>query len=81
MVRNFSLGDQKKDLEIQGVKGLSYIKIEEGKVRMQDSACPNKTCVKMGWIAHEGQMICCIPNRVVVKILGAEEDGFDALAR
>lgn len=81
MIREFPLDGKEEVLEIQGVRGLSCVEIRQGRLRMKDSACPNKTCVKMGWIAQDGQMICCIPNRVVIKILGEREDGIDALAR
>jgi hypothetical protein len=79
-IRHISLSDVKKVIEMQGLKGPFVFEIRDGKVRMKDSACPNKLCVKMGWISQEGQVVCCIPNRVVLKIIG-EKEIFDALAR
>lgn len=79
-IRHISLSDEKKEIVIQGLKGPFAFEIKNGKVRMKDSACSNKLCVKMGWIRQEGQVICCIPNRVVLKIIG-EKGMYDALAR
>ena len=79
-IRQISLKNKKKEIVMQGLKGPFVFELKDGKVRMKDSACPNKLCVKMGWISQEGQMICCIPNRVVLKIIG-EKEIYDALAR
>ena len=79
-IGDMSLNDGKKEIVMQGVRGPFTFEINDGKVRMKDSACPNKLCVKMGYISQEGQVVCCIPNRVVLKITG-EEEMYDALAR
>ena len=45
---------------------------------MSDADCPDKDCVNQGWISRPGQMIVCLPNRLVIKIesdkLTQEED-------
>jgi hypothetical protein len=79
-IRQISLNNEKEEIVMQGLKGPFVFEIKDGKVRMKDSTCPNRLCVKMGWISQEGQMVCCIPNRVVLKIIG-EKEIFDALAR
>ncbi|MDI6638910.1 MAG: NusG domain II-containing protein, partial [Bacillota bacterium] len=43
---------------------------EDGRARVRASDCPDKVCVKTGWIEHPGEVIVCLPNRVVVKIQG-----------
>jgi hypothetical protein len=79
-VKTFPLNDDTKQIQIVGQKGPFVIEIKNRKVRMKDSTCPSKLCVKMGWISHEGQMIICIPNRVTLKVAGQKET-YDALAR
>jgi len=76
----FSLDAGQTTMRFEGAKGPFVVEINDGKVRMKDSTCPGKCCVEMGWIGCEGQMICCIPNRVIIKIIGRTE-GYDALAR
>lgn len=79
-IKEMSLDEEKEEIVMQGLKGPFIFEIKDGRARMKDSACPNKICVKMGWVRHAGQIVCCIPNRVVLKITG-EKDGYDALAR
>lgn len=80
LVKELTLSAAMEELVMQGVKGPFSVEIKDGRVRMKDSTCPNKLCVKMGWIRHEGQVVCCIPNRIVLKITGKRES-YDALAR
>jgi hypothetical protein len=80
-VREIPLSDKNEEIIVQGVEGASVIELVNGRVRMKDSPCHYKTCVKMGWIAHEGEMICCMPNKVVIKIVGTQEGELDALSR
>ncbi|MCR4401297.1 MAG: NusG domain II-containing protein [Firmicutes bacterium] len=43
---------------------------EDGRARVLDSDCPDRVCVRTGWIDQPGETIVCLPNRVVVKIQG-----------
>lgn len=79
--KGFSLKGAEGEMEIQGIIGLSRFKIEGGRIRMLASPCPNKTCIKTGWIGEEGQMICCVPNRIIIKITSQNRGTYDALAR
>ena len=40
---------------------------------MSSATCPDGDCVKQGRICDEGETIVCLPNKVVVEILGSEE--------
>lgn len=65
--------------EIQGSEGITSIQIENHKVRIIDSPCPNKTCINQGW----GKTIVCLPNNVIVTTKEAEngEGGFDEISQ
>ncbi|MBF0555876.1 MAG: NusG domain II-containing protein [Nitrospirae bacterium] len=54
------------------------VEIKAGKVRVADSDCPGKICVKQGWI--DSGAIICLPNRVVITVEGtaAAPKGVDA---
>jgi len=54
--------------------GYNIICIENGQVYMKDADCPNKDCMRYGRISNEGQMIICLPHRLVVSILSYEGD-------
>ncbi|NPV69035.1 MAG: NusG domain II-containing protein [Firmicutes bacterium] len=53
---------------VRGFIGNSTFEISGGRVRMLSSDCPDKVCIRMGWAAQPGQVIVCLPNRVVLKV-------------
>ena len=62
------------------VEGL-VIKIENGKVRVVESDCPDRLCMKMKDVDNVGDSIICIPNKVSVRIVGIDEnEGADVVA-
>lgn len=66
--------------KIEGSSGISVIQIENRKVRIIDSPCAGKNCVKQGF----SNAIICLPNNVAVYVEGSEfeqEEGFDAIAQ
>ncbi len=72
--------DEAKTVTVKGAAGDSIIEIKNRKVRMKESSCPNKLCVRQGWI--DSGAILCVPNRVVVTISGNENNGqYDAVTR
>ena len=53
--------------------GENIVEIDRDKVKMYYADCPDLDCVRQGWISRPGQMIVCLPNRIVIKI---ESDEF-----
>jgi len=64
--------------EAQGPLGKTVVVCQSGAVWVQDSPCPAKLCVRRGKITRPGEMIVCVPNRVVVRIVGLS--GVDAVS-
>ncbi len=62
-------------LDVQGVNGITRVHLEEGRVRVEESACPDKICVNTGWTNSLAKPIACLPNRVIVKVVGGTEEG------
>jgi len=48
--------------------------IEEGRIRFEESECPDKICVKTGWLSQMGQTAVCAPNRTMIVIEGEPEE-------
>ncbi|MCD6327781.1 NusG domain II-containing protein [bacterium] len=59
--------------EAIGPLGPTTVVCQDGSVFVSESCCPNKTCVKMGKASTCGQIIVCVPNQIVVRIVGAGE--------
>lgn len=76
----FSDDDKPKYLDIKTKYGYNKLEIENGKVRVIDASCPDKLDVKQGFIKDVGEVIVCLPNRMVVEIKGEKipEKNIDA---
>jgi hypothetical protein len=61
---------EERTITVQGVRGVSHIGVEGVDIYMIDSACPDKVCISMGKKSLPGDVIVCLPNRVVIKIQG-----------
>ena len=64
--------------EALGPLGETIVVCQNGYVWVEDSCCPNKLCVKTGKVRTPGQVIVCVPNEVVVRIVGTSD--VDAVA-
>lgn len=69
-----------RHIAVEGPIGVTDVVIKDGKVGITNSPCPNKMCVKFGWINHVGRVSVCLPNKVVIKIIGDEDTDIDAIA-
>ena len=49
------------------------IVVSDGNVWVEDADCKDKICEKTGKISKEGQSIICLPNRLIIRILGKGE--------
>jgi hypothetical protein len=67
--------------EVPGPLGTTVVEVAGGSVRIVSSPCPNQVCVRMGAIRNTGQAVVCVPNRVVVRVLGEGASPTDAVTR
>jgi len=70
--------DDARTLQVQGPLGTSILEVHEHGIRFVQSPCRNKVCVHEGWLKTTGGMLACLPNRITVRILGADPR-FDAI--
>ncbi|MBQ7327325.1 MAG: NusG domain II-containing protein [Clostridia bacterium] len=66
-------------LAIDGVyyinDGTNVLAIEDGKAYMKEASCPGyQDCVETGKISRVGETIVCLPNKVVVEIVGEGDE-------
>lgn len=64
-------------------RGQAVLEVDDGAVRLQDmeGLCPRQICSHTGWIRKQGESILCVPNKLLIRILGAEGESVDALSR
>jgi len=65
--------------EAEGDLGISEIVIDGNGVRMTSSPCNSKRCVLSGTHRHAGDLIACVPNRILVTIRGSRDSNLDAV--
>jgi hypothetical protein len=64
--------EQAKQLNIHGELGDSVLNIEDGKIRFAQSPCKGKVCIHRGWLQYSGEVMACLPNKVIVKLDGGQ---------
>ena len=45
---------------------------EPGRIRIVSATCPDQVCVRQGWISDSTVPVVCLPNQVIVEIVGGE---------
>lgn len=63
-----------KNLKVDGPLGKTVVQFREGHVAVLSSPCPHKMCIKMGKIRNAGEIIVCVPNRILIRIDGKLRD-------
>ncbi|BBF41847.1 hypothetical protein lbkm_0527 [Lachnospiraceae bacterium KM106-2] len=61
----------------------NIVEIKDNKVFMREADCPDQVCVHQKTIEKDGELIICLPNKVVVTIEGADStdsEGTDSVA-
>lgn len=55
---------------VEGPLGITDIEIKDGSIRVINSVCDKKICVKTGWIHKSYQHILCVPNHIAIYLSG-----------
>ena len=58
----------------------NIVEIKDRQIRVKDADCPDKTCVKMGWLSNSAMPIVCLPHKLVIEFT-EDTGGIDALTR
>ena len=65
----------------EGQGFLNVVEVENGRVRVSDADCPDRLCVRQGWIGYNGESIVCLPHKLTVAVRGGADGQLDAIAR
>ena len=49
--------------------------IKDGSIRFYESSCPDKICIKAGFLNRSNQSAACLPNKMVLKIVSKKNTG------
>lgn len=77
-VASFSLAEDRTYV-IDGSGGTNTLVIKDGHAWVEEASCPDGLCKNMGKIHNSSQSIVCLPNEVVIRIVGGEASEIDAV--
>lgn len=50
----------------------NVVEVEPGRIRIVSATCPDQVCVRQEWISDSTVPVVCLPNQVIVEIVGGE---------
>ncbi len=66
---------ESKEWKIYDDKGnYNTIRVEPDRISIIDADCPDKLCVKFGWLSRSGQTAVCMPNKLTIEIQGGTSE-------
>ena len=66
-------------VSIESNLGVNTILIERGRICVSDADCPDRSCVRQGWITGGYIPIVCLPHRLVIRLEGGGAPELDAV--
>lgn len=60
-----------QEVTIQGAhNGTNHLIVQDGEIWCSQASCPDKVCVHQGKQSRDGEIIVCLPNLMIVQIIG-----------
>ena len=70
---------QNCEFTISTEHGINTIKVENGEIAVVSADCPDKVCVDTGAISSGVVPIICLPHRLEIRVISAQESSLDAV--
>ncbi|AEY66071.1 NusG domain II-containing protein [Clostridium sp. BNL1100] len=82
VIRRINLTSLEKR-EVINVSGLhkATIVAEKNRICFLESDCPDKVCVKTGWLTHPGEIAVCLPNKIIIKLEQDKNQNVDGVVK
>ena len=71
-IGRFSLTEYREEI-IETENGTNILIINEGFADITEATCPDGLCVRQRRTSRTGESLVCLPNKVTVTVVGAEE--------
>ncbi len=72
---------QEQTVRIEGKNGYCLLQIKNGSASVTEADCPDRLCVRQHAVSKSGETIACLPGRILIRIEGGEDSGYDAVAK
>lgn len=82
VIRKINLSKLDKS-EVINISGLykATILAEKNRICFVESDCPDKICVKNGWLNNPGEMSVCLPNKIIIKLEKNRNQNVDGVVK
>lgn len=62
------------EIDVNTKYGYNIIKIKDQSIGIIDADCRDEICIKSGFISKPGQILVCLPHKLMVEIKGNDND-------
>lgn len=69
-----------KEYKVEGLNGDVILEAKKGKVRVKEEISPLNLCSNQGFIQSSYEVIVCLPNKIIVKIVEKDKN-IDVIVR
>lgn len=77
---NLTSLDKREVISISGLHKAT-IAAEKNRICFLESDCPDKVCVKTGWLSHPGDIAVCLPNKIIIKLEQDKNQNVDGVVK
>ena len=63
-----------RTVSLPGSLGETVLSVHDGRASIVSSPCPLKICMGMGEVSRAGELLACVPNELLVRIEGVQEE-------
>lgn len=67
-----------KNVTVKTDYGYNLISVQSGQIQITESDCPGHDCIHMGSISQAGDMLVCLPHKLLITLEGG--DSVDAVS-
>lgn len=67
------------ELTIDTEKGHNLVVIKDESIGITEADCPDKICIREGFISKPGSTVVCLPHKVLIEVKGAGSSGPDVI--
>lgn len=64
-------GAPRETFTVETAGGKNIIAVENGAIAVIDADCPARVCVRQGPISRPGEVIACLPHRLLIEVRNA----------
>ena len=81
LTHTIASAEDKQELRLESAAGYNVLQFGPQGVRMLEADCHNQDCVRVGLQNQPGDVIACLPHRLLICLRGGGGADYDAITR